>query len=312
MLVENANKVAPGPGVTGAIRDAAQATGTSFDYLLTTARVESGLDPNAGASTSSARGLFQFIEQTWLATLKAVGSALGYGQYADAIVQTPSGRYEVPDPSMRQQVMSLRDDPAASATMAGAFTRRNAEQVAGRIGREPTEGELYIAHFLGAAGAANLINLVAATPAASAADAFPGAAQANRSIFYDRDGRPRSVSEVYGLLVGRYASARGGADPAGTAAVAPASFLASTMTQPPTPPTPLTPDTRPVFHSLFRNDGAPVSHVVQELWSTRPRVAAALLAAPPPADPPARTPTGGTLDLFQDHPAQARGLFDGK
>ncbi len=306
MLVENANKVAPGPGVTGAIRDAAQATGTSFDYLLTTARVESGLDPNAGASTSSARGLFQFIEQTWLATLKAVGSALGYGRYADAIVQTPSGRYEVPDPSMRQQVMRLRDDPAASATMAGAFTRRNAEQVAGRIGREPTEGELYIAHFLGAAGAANLINLAASNPGASAADAFPSAAQANRSIFYDPEGRPRSVSDVYGLLVGRYASARGGAGPA-----APASFLAGATTQPAAAPTPLAPDTRPVFHSLFRNDGAPVSQVVQELWSTRPRVAAALTAAPEPADAPARTPSGGTLDLFQDHPAQARGLFNG-
>src|SRR5689334_19512162 len=84
MLVENAQKAAPGAGVTTAIRDAAQATGTSFDYLLATARVESGLDAGAGASTSSARGLFQFIEQTWLSTLKTVGSALGYGQYASA------------------------------------------------------------------------------------------------------------------------------------------------------------------------------------------------------------------------------------
>jgi soluble lytic murein transglycosylase-like protein len=48
--------------VTGAIQQASQATGASFNYLLATAQVESGLNPQAGASTSSARGLFQFIE----------------------------------------------------------------------------------------------------------------------------------------------------------------------------------------------------------------------------------------------------------
>ena len=69
----------------GAIQQASQATGASFNYLLATAQVESGLNPQAGASTSSARGLFQFIETTWLATIKQAGAALGFGRYADAI-----------------------------------------------------------------------------------------------------------------------------------------------------------------------------------------------------------------------------------
>jgi hypothetical protein len=135
--------------VAGAIRQAAQMTGTSFQYLLATAQVESNLNPNAKVTTSSARGLFQFIEQTWLGTLKEQGPALGYGPYADAITRLPSGRYAVTDPQLYKRILNLRSDPSANALMAGAFTRINAEELAGRLGRDPIEGELYIAHFLG-------------------------------------------------------------------------------------------------------------------------------------------------------------------
>src|SRR5580692_9123260 len=146
MLVDSSNSTA-GSGVIGAIRQAAQATGTSFQYLLATAQVESGLDPGAGASTSSARGLFQFVEQTWLGTIKQSGSTLGYGRYADAITRTASGHYQVKDPAMRRQILALRNDPTANAVMAGAFTKTNANYLAQKLGRQPTEGELYIAHF---------------------------------------------------------------------------------------------------------------------------------------------------------------------
>src|SRR3984957_10717427 len=103
MLVDATHSA--GTTVASAIRQAAHATGTSFDYLLATARVESGLNPQAGASTTSARGLFQFIEQTWLGTMKQSGAALGYGQYADAITKTASGHYEVTDPTMRSAIL---------------------------------------------------------------------------------------------------------------------------------------------------------------------------------------------------------------
>ena len=49
------------PQISGAIRQAAQSTGVSFEYLLTTARIESNLNPTAQASTSSAKGLYQRI-----------------------------------------------------------------------------------------------------------------------------------------------------------------------------------------------------------------------------------------------------------
>src|SRR5271157_2693425 len=167
MLVDSSNYAA-GSTVTGAIRQASQATGTSFNYLLATAQVESGLNPQAGASTSSARGLFQFIEQTWLATLKQSGAALGYGQYADAITKDAAGKYEVQDPAARSAILKLRNDPVANAAMAGAFTKDNAALLSEKLGRSPSEGELYIAHFLGVGGAAKLIDAAAGDPSESA------------------------------------------------------------------------------------------------------------------------------------------------
>jgi hypothetical protein len=204
MLVDPSN-LTTASTVTGAIRQAAQATGTSFQYLLATAKVESGLNPQAGASTSSARGLFQFIDQTWLATLKQSGAALGYGQYAAAITKSASGHYEVADPAMRSQILKLRNDPMANAAMAGAFTQANATLLSEKLGRSPSEGELYIAHFLGAGGAARLISAAANNPSASAASLFPVAARANSSIFYDRaTGEARSLAQVRDVLTARY------------------------------------------------------------------------------------------------------------
>jgi hypothetical protein len=208
MLVDPSTNAA-GSTVTGAIRQASQATGTSFNYLLATAQVESGLDPRAGAATSSARGLFQFIDQTWLGTIKQSGSALGYGRYADAITQSASGHYQVNDPAMRQEILKLRNDPTANAVMAGAFTAANADYLAQKLGRQPSEGELYIAHFLGAGGAGRLISLAATNPSAKATDYFPGAAKANSSIFFDRaTGAVRTLAQVRDVLTARYDVAR--------------------------------------------------------------------------------------------------------
>jgi hypothetical protein len=108
---------------------------------------ESNLNPSAQASTSSAKGLYQFIDQTWLGTMKQDGAALGLGRYADAITRAPDGHYQVADPAMRAAILRLRTDPQASAMVAFALTRNNAALVGASIGRKPTNGELYIAHF---------------------------------------------------------------------------------------------------------------------------------------------------------------------
>ncbi|HAV50034.1 MAG TPA: hypothetical protein DCX75_07665 [Brevundimonas sp.] len=169
-------------GVEAAIRRASASTGVDFDFLMKTAQRESAMNPSARARTSSAAGLFQFIEQTWLSTLKQHGGKHGYGQYADLIYKGTDGRWRV-DGAARNVVLDLRYDPVAASAMAGELTASNAAYLRGRIGREPTAGDLYAAHFLGPAGAAKLVEAVNTRPGASAAALFPQAAAANRSIF---------------------------------------------------------------------------------------------------------------------------------
>jgi hypothetical protein len=190
--------------VTGAIRDAARVTGAGFEYLLNTALRESNLNPNAKNKGSSATGLFQFIDQTWLSTMKQSGASLGYGQYADAISKTSSGRYVVNNPAMRNEIFALRKDPTANSLMAGAFANSNAKVLTERLGRKPSDGELYMAHFLGASGASRFIRAAEANPNGKAAAYFPRAAHANSSIFYDSAGQARSLKQVYAGLAARH------------------------------------------------------------------------------------------------------------
>jgi len=312
MQVDPSNS-SPGSAVMGAIRQAAETIGTSFDYLLATAKIESGLNPQAGSSTSSARGLFQFIEQTWLSTMKQAGAALGYGDYAAAITQDASGRYQVQDAGVRSEILKLRNDPTVNAEMAGAFTKANAEALSSQLGRPPTEGELYIAHFLGVGGAARLITQAASNPGAKAADVFPYAAQANSSIFYDRSGAARTVAQVRDVITARYDQARGTSTQAvavaqtagATAAAAAAAAATATTTAPDTAgiagafaaafPKAATGDGQ-VFHGLFQdpNRTAPVAPLVSALWNG-PGAASSETGAS------AQQPKfNGMLDLFKD------------
>ena len=191
------------PQIAAALQQASLRTGTDFDYLLKTAMRESSLDCSAKSGTSSACGLFQFTEQSWLGTLRRNGEALGYGSYAHAITQDDKGRYRVADPAARQAILALRNDPTASAMMAGAYTSESESALNTRLGRDVSEGELYIAHFLGAGGAGKLITAAEDMPHVRADTLFPQAAAANRSIFYE-GGRAKTVGEVYQSLVARH------------------------------------------------------------------------------------------------------------
>ncbi len=187
-------------GVEAAVRKAAQVTGVDFNFLMRTAKRESGFDPSAKAPSSSAAGLFQFIEQTWLSTIKRHGAAHGYARYADLISEGNDGRLHVPGgDEARRAVMDLRYDPHCAALMAGELASDSAAYLRGRTGREPTGGELYAAHFLGPQGSARLIEAAQTTPNALAANLFPDAAGANHGVFY-QSGRALTVSEVYANL----------------------------------------------------------------------------------------------------------------
>jgi hypothetical protein len=185
--------------VEAAIQRASSATGVDFGFLLGAAKRESGYNPAAKAGSSSAAGLFQFVEQTWLGTLKKHGSKYGYARYAELIQQGSDGRYHVQGAEARKTVMDLRLDPHAASLMAGELTSDHAAYLRGRVGRNPTAGELYAAHFLGPQGSAKLIEAVQASPHASAAAMFPDAAASNRTLFY-HGGKAATVGELYANL----------------------------------------------------------------------------------------------------------------
>ncbi|MCV6546269.1 MAG: hypothetical protein OIF56_03125 [Cohaesibacter sp.] len=180
--------------------EASRATGAKFDFLLATAKRESGLRVDAKAPTSSATGLFQFIESTWLETMKEAGPALGYGSIADKIRKVGND-YIVPDRSERQEILAMRKDAKVSALMAGAYARKNEAQLSQALGRAPKSGELYAAHFLGAQGSARLIGMSERQPDLAADRLFPDQAKANRTVFYHRNGQAKSVRQVYDNLV---------------------------------------------------------------------------------------------------------------
>lgn len=183
--------------VVAALRDAASATGSDFHYLLSTAIRESSLKADARSNTSSAAGLFQFVDQTWLGLVKTHGAKYGLGAMADAISKDGEGRYHAASAADRQAILGLRTNPQIAALMAGEYSRSSAATMQAALGRPVCGGELYAAHFLGPDAACRLIRASETTPDASAAALFPAAAGANHGVFFHADGTAKSVREVY-------------------------------------------------------------------------------------------------------------------
>jgi Transglycosylase SLT domain len=182
--------------VRDSIASASSKTGVNFDFLVNQARIESSLNPDARASTSSAVGLFQFTKQTWLGTLKSHGERHDLGWAADAISQRKDGGFSVADPAIRQKILDLRTQPEAASAMAAELASDNGDFLSAQLDRAPEQVDLYLAHFLGEAGAVSFLTAHDRTPDAAAAPSMPQAAAANRSIFYDQSGAPRSFKEI--------------------------------------------------------------------------------------------------------------------
>ena len=120
---------------------------------------ESGLKPGAKAATSSASGLFQFVEQTWLGMIKDHGEKYGLGSYASAITKGSDGRYHTANATDRQAILDLRSDPQISALMAGEYAGQCKSRMQASLGHSVSDSELYVAHFLGPDSASRLIKL---------------------------------------------------------------------------------------------------------------------------------------------------------
>lgn len=194
-----------------ALEQAAGRVGADFTALFHTARLESGFNPAAKARTSSATGLFQFIDSTWLGTLARHGA-----------------RHDI-TPASRSEALALRNDPAVASLMAAEHMQENRQRLESALGRKVGSVDLYLAHFLGAGGAARFLSHMDAAPDTSGSELFPAAARANRSIFHRKDGSARSLADIHTLFANRLGAANAtpaiaGPPPATTAPPSPAEW----------------------------------------------------------------------------------------
>jgi hypothetical protein len=176
-----------------AIQKASAATGVDFSYLYNKASQES----------SSATGLYQFIEQTWLRTVKEFGDKHGLGDIAKKIEIGAGGLARVADQFVRKEILELRKNPEISALMAAEFTGQNKKYLENKVGGDVGSTELYMAHFLGAEGASRFLRAKQNDPSSEAAAILPEAAAANQNVFYKKSGEARSVDEIYNYFAKR-------------------------------------------------------------------------------------------------------------
>ncbi len=216
-----------GGRVQNAIASASASTGVDFKYLYHQARIESNFNASAHASTSSASGLYQFTNQTWLGVMKNHGAEHGLSWAANAITRDANGHYSVSDETTRQEILALRQSPETSAAMAGEYASDNKDILQAKLGRAANSTDLYMAHFLGPAGATRFLKAKDADPGQAAAAVMPAAARANKWVFYDKAGAPRSLSEVYQRFAARFDQATPADSGSGTVQMAAATDSAS-------------------------------------------------------------------------------------
>ena len=193
--------------IAGSIKQAASTTGASFEYLLATAKMESNFNPKAAATTSSARGLFQFIDQTWLGTVKEAGAHLGYGQYADAITKKILPAAIRSATHARAAIMKLRDDPEAASSMAAVLTQSNSFKI-DRQDRPPPDRRRTLYGAFHGRRRRRQADPERRGQSERVRRADVSKRGGGRPVdLYDRAGQARSVSQVYSVLNTRYEAA---------------------------------------------------------------------------------------------------------
>lgn len=172
-----------------AIRNAAMLKKVDYALLYAVAGAESSFRSDAGASTSSAVGLFQFTESTWSYLCK---------------------QYKLPYTSQD------RTDPQKSAEVAGLYINTINETLQRTLGRKPSYGEVYMGYFLGPAGASRFLKALKENPDAIGAEMFPKAAKANPNVFYDKGNKssPLTLRQILAKQEGKIVSYANDANPA--------------------------------------------------------------------------------------------------
>lgn len=189
-----------GAKITNAIQSASAKTGVGFSYLLQQANVESSFNSTAKAKGSSATGLYQFIDSTWLSMVKENGEKYGLGKYADKI----SDNGTVANRSVKKQILALRNNPEIASAMAAEYAADNKEYLQSTVGGDIGSTELYMAHFMGPGGAAKFLSKMQDNPNAIGTKSFAKEACSNPAVFYNQNGKPRTLSEIYAFFDNKF------------------------------------------------------------------------------------------------------------
>lgn len=127
-----------------AARELSSLDGVIRDYVEDVVKAESGGKADAKNPNSSATGVGQFIESTWLNLFR---------KYYPEMAQNMS----------RDAILGLRKDADVSRELIEAYATENAELMR-KAGVAVTEAALHLAHFLGPGGAISVLKAAPGTP----------------------------------------------------------------------------------------------------------------------------------------------------
>lgn len=155
---------------------AAKMSGVDPKLLANMIGIESSFRPSVVNPTTKATGLGQFLPSSWKYITEKYGKKYGITPRTSAL------------------------DPRANSLMTAEYIKENANIIRKNLGREVTQLDSYLAHFLGGGGASNFLK---ANPNDLASEVAPAAAKSNKSIFFKNPGAmsgPNTVKEVLNLF----------------------------------------------------------------------------------------------------------------
>jgi peptidoglycan hydrolase-like protein with peptidoglycan-binding domain len=200
-----------GSDVLAAIQLGSTRTGVDFTFLMELAKVESNFNPTVRAQKSSATGLFQFTDNSWLEAIRIFGADYGLKDYATHVKLIDNVKHEqqqIARSPLQQEVLALRLNPRLSTLLAAENIKRNLQNLSYKTRRDPGRTDLYLSHFFGLTGALMFLKTLDEEPTAIAGDIFPGAAASNLGVFQNREQQPRTVAEVYRWFGSKFNTAR--------------------------------------------------------------------------------------------------------
>ena len=187
--------------VLSAIRLAHLYTDIDFGFMMELADAESGFKPDIKSKRSSATGMYQFIDDTWLKTIKSYGHKYGLGIYADQVEfytdDNGKERAIINNPIIHQHVLELRTNPRISALLAAEFTLENDNKLSCYLNRKINRTERYLAHFFGPEDVVHFIRAFNNNPNQIAADLFPDSAKANPGVFKPWRKGSQTIKQIY-------------------------------------------------------------------------------------------------------------------